>query len=218
VSRDTLGIFCIENWTGDLRSRSTVQPLLEFLEKSDVGVRFIHQRVATLGELRDYMDRWSALDSYELGFLALHGSPGKVQVGSEAMRVGELLDRSWDRDEDPWVIDLSGKTLYFGSCSTFSGQDRFEEVARQTKARLVCGYRRSVSWDEAAGFEVMLLSALAAFDSPFEALRDLRRRQNELIQSLHFDWMPKRRAGGSQIRESVSRSHKSSPKAMKKLR
>lgn len=190
----TLGVFCIENWTSDLRSRSSVQPLLEFLKRS-VGLRYVHQRVSTLDELRDYMDRWSDLASYELGFLALHGSPGKIAVGAESMTVRGLLDRTWDDDEEPWVIDLRGKVLYFGSCSTFRRQAQFAEVARASGARLVCGYRRSVRWDESAAFEVMLFSALADSGSPFEALRDLRRRQAHLMEHLRFDWMPRRGAG-----------------------
>lgn len=186
----TVGIFCIENWAGDLRSRSSVKPLLDFVA-TEFGVRYIHQRISSLEELDLYMDRWTNLDTYEVGYLALHGTPGKVCVGNESMTVRELLDRTWDAPE-PWTIDLTGKTLYFGSCSTFARSEAFADACKVTGARLTCGYRRSVPWDDGAAFEILLFSALAHYDSPFDALRSLQRRHGSFIERLGFDWMPRR--------------------------
>src|SRR3954469_25402077 len=132
------GIFCIENWTGDLRSRATVLPLLQFLAASD-GTRFIHQRVSTPRELRHYLGRFAALGEYRVGYLALHGDRGVVRVGRHDLTLEHLaawssLDmasatRDEDLDDPEWTVDLTGKVLYLGSCSSL-------RVSRERLARL----------------------------------------------------------------------------------
>jgi hypothetical protein len=93
------GIFCIENWSGDLRVTASVRPLLEFLAESDTA-RFIHQRVDTAGELSHYLSRFAALDSYRVGYLAMHGDRGRVYVGRHDVTLATLA--AWARlDESP---------------------------------------------------------------------------------------------------------------------
>src|SRR5206468_5169200 len=38
---------------------------------------------------------------------------------------------------------------------------RLKQLREETGATAICGYRRSVDWYESAGFDIMLLSALA---------------------------------------------------------
>ena len=146
------GIFCIENWSGDLRVTASVRPLLEFLAESDTA-RFIHQRVDTAGELTHYLARFAALDSYRVGYLAMHGDRGRVYVGRHDVTLAKLA--AWARldeppptveeDEQPDVLDLEGKVLYLGSCASLRATPaalrRFRE---DTGALLLCGYRRNV--------------------------------------------------------------------------
>lgn len=134
------------------------------------------------------MDRWSNLSTYEVGFLALHGYPAGVQVGSESMTVNQMLDRTFDSDEDQWVLGLADKVLYVGACSTMGRQRQFDRAFRDTGARVVCGYTKSVWTHEAAGFEVMLFSELASASDPVAALRSLDERFPDLIQRLGFRW------------------------------
>src|SRR4051812_44261356 len=88
---ERLKIFCIEGWTSDLRSRSSVRPLLELLE-TEGEIRFIHQRIASVEELKTYFEWWTGYTSYELGFLAFHGNAGSIEIGSESITVQDLID------------------------------------------------------------------------------------------------------------------------------
>jgi hypothetical protein len=187
-----IGVFCIESWSSDLRSKSTVRPILEFLAAGG-HIRFIHQRVVTGEELRNYLDDWaSRYDTYPVGFLAMHGSPGEVVAGSEAVTLEELIDATEEDDDDEWSVDLSGKVLYLGSCSTLRARaQRIDDLRRRTRARLVCGYERKVYWAEAAAFEVLLFSALGrGRDRVPDAIRWLHKHHGEYVDRLKFRTFP----------------------------
>ena len=57
------GIFCIENFSADLRNRETVRPILEFLEQREAA-RVLHRPVETHRELRHYLSRFAGLRDY----------------------------------------------------------------------------------------------------------------------------------------------------------
>lgn len=207
------GIFCIENWSGDLRSQTSVRPLLDFLERSGAA-RCIHQRVSTPRELRHYLARLTNYDSYGVGYLALHGERGRVLVGTHEVTLESLvgwatLDKSDietdSKIDDPeWVVDLTGKVLYLGSCATLHvSEQRLAALRERTGARAVCGYTKYVEWFASGGFDVMLLSALAEATSSDDsqavpnAIRRLHRDAGDLLTTLGFrcepDWQPTRR-------------------------
>jgi hypothetical protein len=166
------GIFCIENWSSDLRVGGSVRPLLESLDAShSAGV--LHQRVETAEELTHYLSRFAGLSSYQVGYLAMHGSRGRVAVGRHRIDLDTLSE--WARlddaprveEDDEWILDLRGKVLHIGGCGTLRvSQAQLRRFRQQTGALAVTGYTRNVAWHEAAAFEVLLLSELAgAFDS-----------------------------------------------------
>src|SRR4051794_37626108 len=97
------GIFCIENWSSDLRAAGSVRPLLEFLEGSR-SARVFHQRVETAEELTHYLSRFAGLTSFHVGYLAMHGRRGRVIVGRHPIDLDTLSD--WARlDDAPQVAD-----------------------------------------------------------------------------------------------------------------
>lgn len=203
------GIFCIENWAADLRSKATVSPLLEFLHRSD-GTRFVHQRVSTPRELHHYLARFAALDAYRVGYLALHGDRGKVNIGRHELTLERLatwasldaarLADDAELDDPEWVVDLRGKALYLGSCASLHvSQRRLHELRERTGAHVVCGYTKYVEWFAAGGFDVMLLSALADAmhrerPNPADVIKRLWRNAGDLMSLLGFksdpDWSP----------------------------
>ena len=208
------GVFCIENWSGDLRSPATVLPVLDFLRTHDAA-RVIHQRVSTPQELAHYMKWFAGNKTYRVAYLGLHGQRGKVFVGSVPVDLRTLVEWSSDdprtrhlrtpnpsgESEEEWVLDLTGKVLYLGSCASLSvSPKRLKELREETGATAICGYRRSVDWYEAAGFDIMLLSALAdatdgAPHSVAAAVKRIRKRAGGLVDStLGFvcepDWRP----------------------------
>jgi len=71
--------------TGPAGSRRLTRSptLLRFLEAHGAA-RVIHQRVETPRELDHYLSRFAALDSYQVGYLALHGRRGHVYVGRKS--------------------------------------------------------------------------------------------------------------------------------------
>lgn len=187
----TLGVFCIESWSSDLRVRSTVRPLLSFLESTgDINV--IHQRVKDRNELLDYLGVWSRYDTYPFGFLAMHGARGEVVAGAECVTIEELVDATLDGDDEEWSLDLQGKVLYLGGCSTFrTDSGRLERLKSNTGARVICGYERAVDWYRAASFEVLLLSSLARQPNRVsDALRRLAKRYPDHIKELGFRTVP----------------------------
>jgi hypothetical protein len=196
------GIFCIENWSGDFRSKDSSSDLLAFLEKHGAA-RTIHQRVSATRELGHYLSRFASQTTYRVGYLAMHGSRGKVYVGTTPVSLetlinwstmdGEAAPRLSDTGEpEEYVVDLVGKVLYLGSCASLNvSPERLATLREETGAVAVCGYRRSVDWFEAAGFELLLLPALAAStagerQTVGRALQRLWKRSGTLMSNLGF--------------------------------
>lgn len=204
------GIFCIENWSGNLTSRDTVEPLLRFLVESQAA-RVIHRQVDTRLELGHYLSRFAALPSYSVGYIAMHGTRGQVQVGAKSIDLETLIEWSSLNDGAPaldleteqeieWTLDLTGKVLYLGSCASLRvSPARLAALKEQSGAVAICGYTRNVKWVEAGAVDVMLLSSLAdaTKESPntvHAAVKRLRKRAGDLLDNLGFvcepDWRP----------------------------
>jgi hypothetical protein len=193
------GIFCIENWSADLRSQDSVGPMLDFLDTHG-DARVIRQRVSTTYELRHYLRRFAALKSYQVAYLALHGERGKVYVGSRSIDLERLVGLPADGNHDR-VLDLRGKVLYLGGCASLRvSRARIRDLRERTGAAAVCGYTKHADWYEAAAVEVILLSMLAAAmngsrATPSSVIRRLRQRAGTLVDgTLGFvcepDWRP----------------------------
>lgn len=204
-------IFCIENWSSRLDDRSSIRPLLDLLETNEAIGSYFHQRVDTAPELHHYLRRFAGLESYQVLYLAMHGNRGGVHVGSKRVSLEALISWSEGIDRPPeldgrgrpagdWALDLSGKAVYLGSCSTLRvTPERMSRFREETGASLVCGYRRDVDWFDAAGFEVILLTALTRAMSKRRpaaptAVRRLKRQCGDLLETLGFisepNWEP----------------------------
>lgn len=184
-----LKVLCLESWSGDLRHRESVRPLLDVLAEQ-APVAFIHRTIDSRAQLVDYLARWSRLKSYRVCYLACHGRAGKVYIGGD--EVG-LLDLAKElRDEH---IDLSGQTLYLGSCDVMGVPRKvLKEVRQQSGLACLCGYSgdEGVDWLESAAFELLLFRALALSgyaQTPY-ALRDLKRDHAQLSRHLNFEYDP----------------------------
>ncbi len=81
----TKGVFCLEgDWERDLRSRTSIGPVLELLEKSGYpAVPYIRRDVGTVTEFDYYLKKWllRKYDRYPILYLGFHGSPGRLHVG-----------------------------------------------------------------------------------------------------------------------------------------
>lgn len=151
------GIFCLEGeWDSDLRSRDSVEPILDLLERLRIADS-IHRDVATTEELKYFLGKWvqKRYDNYRVLYLAMHGTAGSLYLGSDEIDLDTLEELLRDR--------CVGRAIYFGSCLTMRvTPERLMEFAANTGARVVVGYRKSVDWLDAAAFEVLLLDRLTS--------------------------------------------------------
>jgi hypothetical protein len=184
VSR--LGVYCIENWSGRRANRDSVKPLLDYLEVGGVA-RYVHERVSTAAELEHRLDDWAPRKLYPVCYLALHGSPESVWVGSEEVALEDLLLAA---------PSLEGKTLFLSSCSTLATSRAWLRKLRAgTRLNTICGYDRDVEWFEGASFDLLLLSALSSYSRPSDAVKYVRREHPGLVKWIGFrtepDWAPR---------------------------
>jgi hypothetical protein len=152
------GVFCLEgDWEDDLRSRTSVRPVLQLLERcNDPAVPFIRRDVATVTEFEHYLGKWAKrkYDRYPILYLGFHGDPGVLYVG-----YGEDGTVDLDRLEDILEGRCKGRVIHFGACGTLATHgNRWKRFFQRTKALAVCGYKEDVDWMLSAAFEIVLLS------------------------------------------------------------
>lgn len=148
-------IFCLEGEWGTIRSRETVVPYLDLLDRLDYA-KFVHRDVATREEFDYYVKSLTraAASTYPVLFLAGHGSSGTWYLNrDDGFSIEELGDRLEGR--------MTGRVVHFGSCGVARAKaTRLQAFAEQTGARAVTGYTRKVDWLSSAAFELVLLAEL----------------------------------------------------------
>jgi len=150
------GIFCLETqWGAKLTDRSSVEPQLRMLENLGVAGGVIHRDVATVEEFEHYLKTWlqKHYARFSVGYLAFHGSRGRIWAGSTDLSLDDLAQ----------VIDGrgDGRTLYLGSCSTLAAPEaELLDFCASTKVRALVGYTRQIEWLESAALDVILLPEL----------------------------------------------------------
>ena len=154
------GIFCLEgDWYLDLRSRTSVRPVLELLEKSNhPAVPYIRRDVGTLPEFEYYLRKWTQRKyaRYPILYLGFHGDPGALYVGEKR---NKPVDFAWL--EERLQGKCKGRVIHFGSCGTMAKHgNRVRHFLERTDALAVCGYKVDVDWMLSAAFEIILLSGL----------------------------------------------------------
>src|SRR5580698_9745387 len=88
------GIYCLEGlWSSSVKDRSTIQPILELMEKRDICTN-IHHSCATKEELIYFLDRWKASSIKEKFPILYFGFHGKKEciclAGKEIFTLKEL--------------------------------------------------------------------------------------------------------------------------------
>ena len=151
----TKGIFCIEGmWDTDLRTPSSVEPLLDLLNLNAL-IDYIHVDCATVLEFEFYIRKWmqKRYNRFPILYLAMHGSASELQIGRESFsveRLGELMEGK-----------CANRFIMFSSCSTMRIDKRvLKSFLRRTEALAVCGYRVDVNWLWSTAFELLLLSEI----------------------------------------------------------
>jgi hypothetical protein len=184
------GVFCLEgDWERDLRSRTSVGPVLELLERCGYPkVPYIRRDVGTVTEFDYYLGRWllKRYQRYPILYLGFHGSPGKLRVG-HGRGAGVDLKGLEERLEGA----CSKRIIHFGSCGTLAVHgNRVRSFLERTGALAVCGYQSEVDWMLSAAFEIILLYELqynALTKSGMAAVqRRVRSQAYRLARALKF--------------------------------
>ena len=187
------GVFCLEgDWEQDLKSRTSIGPVLELLERSGYpSVPYIRRDVGTRTEFDYYLGRWTLkrYNRYPILYLGFHGSAGKLHVGhgkDAGIGLKELEER------------LAGKCkkriVHFGSCGTLDIHGiRVRNFLKRTGALAVCGYKSEVDWMLSAAFEIILFYELQynALTRPgmLAVRRRVRAQASQLARQLKFKMM-----------------------------
>lgn len=183
------GVFCLEgDWELDLRSKRSVQPVLQLLEHSGFPtVPSIRRDVGTVEELDHYLAKWhqSRYGKYPILYLAFHGDPGMLYVSGARTTV----DLDWLEDR------LQGRckksVIHFGSCATLDVHGhRLNRFLDRTGALAVCGYKAEVDWMTSAAFEILMIRAFQEFSMTRQGMaavsRSIHRDLPELAKNLSF--------------------------------
>jgi uncharacterized protein DUF6642 len=168
-------IACLEgHWDGDLARPLSVRPILE-TTASMHRVQFAHLSCNTEPELNYNLSLLKRRPSFQILYLAFHGSPGVLELPRGNVSLEKLAAKLG--------AGFAGRVIHLGTCQTIDvPRRRVREFLDRTGVALLLGYRHDVDWMEAAGTELLLLHRLqhyrnlGAFWSDFTAnYRDLIR-------------------------------------------
>ena len=171
---DWKGIYCLE---GDRLGESTVEPVLRLLETvRDLGVRCLHNDVATRGELEFRLRQWAQPEfaSHPILYLAFDGQPGEIELapgaGSFGLReLAALLEGACE-----------GRVIHFGSCATLELHgNTLNRFLRRTGALALFSYRSDVDRLSSCAFDLLLLDALQKIPFTPHGMWTLDRYLNE---------------------------------------
>ena len=173
-------IACLEGQWEEWTHRSTVLPFLQALEAwSETKSLFTHHTCNTRGELQYHVERLARHKSFDLVYLAFHGSPGCVEVGTDSLTLDELAIA--------FGTGLSERVVHFASCSTLDVDARhIRRFLRNTGVKMVSGYTSDVWWPEAAAFEYLYFDLWQDYVDPRAFEKRLQSLHGQLIKRLAF--------------------------------
>ena len=152
-------IFCLETeWEQpihDIKKDSSVRPLLQYLNASE-GTEFVFRQVATRTEFEYYLQHLSRLSyqRFDIVYFCFHGMEGEIAFANgESISISQLADRF------PGIFEE--RKVHFGSCNTLKVERNiiyeFKEI---TRAKLVTGYAKAISFHDNFLFELWLMHLL----------------------------------------------------------
>lgn len=180
------GVFAFEgDWDSDLRMQWSIDTMLDAV-RGFGEIKYIHRDIGTVPELEYYVNKWlqRRYDAYQVGYFGFHGDPGNLWLDGKRHVSLEKLEA---------IIDgrAEGRVIHFGSCSVMRARDdRLRTFRRNTRARAVIGYRKTVYSDlELAAFELLLLEALSRYSQTGAPARHLRNNYESLCDKLGFEYI-----------------------------
>jgi len=154
---DKKGIFCLEgHWNDDLKSKSTILPILDLLNKQE-KVQYIYNQCATKDEFEFFIKKWKLKKyqaKYPILYLAFHGEKELIHFG---------FKKSYKLNELAVILENSckGSVIFFASCLTMGTRKNIiNNFILKTQTLAVLGYKVEVDWMKATAFELLVLASL----------------------------------------------------------
>lgn len=152
-------IFCLETeWdqtVHDLKKKSTVLSLLDFLQNAQ-KIEYAFRQVATYIDFKYYISHLfqPSYNSFDNIYLCFHGGPQSIAFANKY-----IMDLLAFAERHNGIFE--GRNVHFGSCSTLRmTTDEVLRFKHLTKARMITGYTRNVSFTPSFIFEAWLLTTI----------------------------------------------------------
>lgn len=180
------GIICIETeWQVTKKSnRLTLnsEPLLKYVSEM-YQVPYFYRRVATRAELSYYLKQFSKkeYEAYDVFYFNFHGETQRIHLEGEKddLTLDELAEMSNGLFENRYV--------HFSSCRTLLGSDvTLEQFKKDTGARVVSGYTKSVDSDLSALLDLALFGEYFTHKQIPTIFGNLEKRFQGLEKELGF--------------------------------
>jgi hypothetical protein len=179
------GVFCLEGaWDPDLKSKQSVRYMLQLLSAVE-GLSHIYRDVATLEELRFYLQRWGQkrYKDHPILYLAFHGQPQTVLVGKQSISLDEIAALLAGRCEK--------RIIHFGTCGTLATDRRnISRFLRRTGAVAVCGFLGDIDWLKSTAFDLLLFEIIQRYEISLRGIpafhREVKRSYPQLYRELGF--------------------------------
>lgn len=176
------GLFVIEGeWSSGVRDVRSVAPVLKALDDAGAAVH-VRKHVNDRDDVIKQFKRWGQVQHtrYNIGYVALHGSPGAVHVGRQVVKLHDIAAALPAKA-------LNQKILHFGSCAVLDlTEDERQNYRRRLGVKVMTGFTEIVDWFPSMAFELLLFDALSRYQRPGDAERHLRRTYGDLTETLGF--------------------------------
>ncbi|MCH5244379.1 MAG: hypothetical protein J1F29_05710 [Lentimicrobiaceae bacterium] len=161
------------------RSPLNTEPLVKYISEM-YDVPYIYRRVATRTELEYYL-KFFKRKKHSVLYLSFHGKKHAIILEGEKqeLTLEELSEIGGDV--------FRGRYVHFSSCRTLIGSESvIERFKKQTKAKMVSGYTKSVDSNDSAIHDIALIGELLTKKQLPTLLDSMKKRYGGLEEQLGF--------------------------------
>ncbi|WBQ02082.1 DUF6642 family protein [Kribbella sp. CA-293567] len=176
------GLWVMEgSWSASVRDVRSVDPVLSALQDNR-RAHHAKRHINDPDDLAQSLKQWGQKQhsGFNIGYVALHGSPGAVHIGRRTVDLHQLGGQL------PKAA-LAKKALHFGSCSVLDlDQPEQQELRKALGVNALTGFTKDIDWFEGLAFELLLFEALTWYARPSDAEKYLKRTHAAFAERLGF--------------------------------
>jgi hypothetical protein len=138
------------------------------------NVEYIHRNCSTKQEFISRLNQFKKYKTYNILYLAFHGSTSTIHLGSETIDLDEI--------QEILKNSLSGKIIYFGSCKTLKiKDDKLQEFVDTTKANCLVGFTKNVDFIEGTALDLLFFDKAQKYLKPTNLMKNFANSLSSLI-------------------------------------